>query len=280
MPRCTTKDAKLAYYRAHIDEARQLLAGRRAGGDPTSESPLDILALLARRDGVYSATTAVSDIVRVFETCALIPAEVTTVVGTWSQVRARHIKLALERDSGGTITTVPVVRREPTRVIFLDFDGVLLTLRAHLAFHGRGGKYQDVDPVCASVLARVLRRGTARLVIVAGARSDEPEARRVLRGGVTWHEDDLARYLHPDWRVGPERPRSVAIDTWLIAHPEVDDYLILDDDAVQDAPIIGVSRLTAQRAAWVRCHCHEGLNSAGILRLYDWADCHPANEPS
>ena len=51
------------------------------------------------------------------------------------------------------------------KVIFLDFDGVLLTLRSHLAFHGRGGVYQDVDPVCAAVLSRVCRLGRVKLVI-------------------------------------------------------------------------------------------------------------------
>lgn len=120
-------------------------------------------------------------------------------------------------------------------VIFLDVDGVL----NHRGVFVPG----NPDPICPDAAARLLKlagsiRGTA-IVMSSTWRLgglDSRHMRKVCAAGIL-------TYLHDDWRTTslpyrllglkmldePRRGREIA--EWLSRHPEVANYVILDDDS-------------------------------------------------
>ncbi len=153
------------------------------------------------------------------------------------------------------------------RILFLDFDGPIFSLRSHLAYHGRGGVYYDVDPVSVIALERVCKTATdIRIVLTAGERFNQVTMFRALCS-VTDHS--LLHYLHPDSKVAKNvhvsgmNDRSASIYQWLVDHPRVDDYRIVDDDMWDYPP--------EHRLKWAKCTTHDGMPATTILKLLRWA---------
>ena len=112
------------------------------------------------------------------------------------------------------------------KVIFLDIEGVLMNLGSqHL-----GG---EADPQCVARLNQLTDSTGAALVVSSTWRSQGlEEITELLRGwGVTGAvagiTDDLS-YLDLTYTIGIQRGDEIG--QWLDRHPEVEAFVILDDD--------------------------------------------------
>jgi hypothetical protein len=111
----------------------------------------------------------------------------------------------------------------PTRVIFLDFDGVI-----RVAVEG-GWIAADQAEFCQSrmkMLAEVCRDTGARIVVSSDWRHLENLAEIKIR--LAPH---LTPHLHPDWCTPICGHRWNEVARWLRGHEEVAHYAILEDFA-------------------------------------------------
>jgi hypothetical protein len=120
------------------------------------------------------------------------------------------------------------------RVLFLDFDGVLV----HEGYAGEQGGEElwsecDIDPEAVALLDALCARAGADVVISSTWRRtfslDELRGmleRRGFRGAVVGVTPSL--YRSPE---GARLERGDEIQAWLDEHPEVGAFAILDDDA-------------------------------------------------
>lgn len=117
------------------------------------------------------------------------------------------------------------------RVLFLDFDGPMIPMRAWPIQGDRG--YDTFDPVAAATVKRVLDSAGAKIVVSSSWRISgyDVVVDVMERAGLD------RSYLHDDWKTeciasGPTLLRKKEIALWLSKHPEVQDYVILDDEDV------------------------------------------------
>ncbi len=144
------------------------------------------------------------------------------------------------------------------RVIFLDFDGVILTYRTLLASEHRGHSQANPDPLLCSLIRMACMKGIA-IVVSSSWRDSERFCREKLADG------RILRFLHADWRTGEintSNSRSLEVEAWLKSHPEVSDYRILDDDDFQWTP--------EQRARWYECSPYDGMSAMDMKDLSEW----------
>jgi len=128
----------------------------------------------------------------------------------------------------------------PTKVIFLDFDGVI-----RIPVPGGGPRIEA--EFCAERMKRVVRLAEtsgARIVISSDwrLRHDRVAVEKLLSPRIP------APLLHGDWRTPllvpgesgsdeSERvPRGSEIVAWLASHPEIDAFAILDDAPSRQFP--------------------------------------------
>lgn len=115
-------------------------------------------------------------------------------------------------------------KTSPKRIIFLDMDGVILS-GPDLWNSSFIPKNRYIPPERVARLNRLAI--DAQVVVSSTWRRDATTAVRLLEMGVP---------IHADWRTGEERgpegqERGFQIQTWLDRHPEVEAYVILDDDS-------------------------------------------------
>ena len=130
----------------------------------------------------------------------------------------------------GELFPLPVI----TKVVFLDFDEVLMTARSKLATQDfiehcsiPNKPRSVVDPVAIWFLNELCRELNAAIVITSSWKSHaNDEARRLLANA------GYKRRIHNDWRCdageGAAR-RGQGIINWQQNHPEVQDWVIIDD---------------------------------------------------
>jgi len=149
-----------------------------------------------------------------------------------------------------------------SNVVFLDFDGVILTLRTTAAC-GRGWSRSEPDAVLVKALTRCCHAGVK--IVVSSAWRDQSNCIPKLA------ECGLDKYLHEDWRtkeirVGEcRKDRPEEIREWLSRHPEVTSYRILDDDPWdwnED-----------QKPNSLECCPEDGASARTIMALCEWAGC-------
>jgi proteasome lid subunit RPN8/RPN11 len=141
------------------------------------------------------------------------------------------------------------------KVLFLDFDGVLITRRARLAAGGRDPSSAFADPVAIQVVRKLGQVGV-KLVVTSQRRSDPEKVAAFLV------EHGLFDYLHQDWLTTQlddctSNRRGMEIGAWLATHPPVS-YRVVDDDS---------GMLPAQRPWWVLCTYDDGISAEGIANL-------------
>ncbi len=114
--------------------------------------------------------------------------------------------------------------RKPVRpVIFLDLDNVLITHRACFAAGETANMDTIFDPIAMGLLNRIIEATGAEIVLCTAHR-DKPSIRDTLkRNGL---KGDFHQHFMTD--LGPG-PRGEQVQRWLDAHPEVTNYVILDD---------------------------------------------------
>jgi hypothetical protein len=142
------------------------------------------------------------------------------------------------------------------RVIFLDFDGVILTMRCAIA-DGRGHSGSAPDPLACAVIRRACEAGVRLVISSAWRSSKERVMEKLTQGG-------LEPFLLPGWRTrNNSENRPLVIAEWLEAHPEVFDYRILDDDPFDWTP--------DQRRRWLQCDPLNGFQWEEMAELLKWA---------
>ncbi len=101
------------------------------------------------------------------------------------------------------------------QVIFLDIDGVITSLRCN--------GYYDFDLWAVHFILFCCKEAGAKIVMSSYWRMI-PEAQ-------SWFRDLFGEHLHIDWRTGDRMHRGLEIKEWLDAHPEIDNYVVIDDTA-------------------------------------------------
>lgn len=118
---------------------------------------------------------------------------------------------------------------KPPFIIFLDFDGVLCTLRQSYA-EGDLGLLGCLDPVAIRFLERVVSIYNVKIVISSTWRigKDMLHFHSLFKAAGAYK---LANSLHKDFKTVSECGfRGNDIEKWLVSN-EVLDYLILDDES-------------------------------------------------
>lgn len=148
------------------------------------------------------------------------------------------------------------------KIIFLDFDGVILTLRTCVAHDKPGWSSAPPDPVLVNVIKRCCDSGV-RICVSSSWRDAEDQCKAKLE------ECGLINYLHADWKTPELRgkeatwDRRLEIDDWLKRHPEVKDYRILDDD--------NWAWHAEQKERFLKCDPHDGASAQVMIALLEWA---------
>jgi FMN phosphatase YigB (HAD superfamily) len=148
------------------------------------------------------------------------------------------------------------------KIIFLDFDGVLCTVRSHVAQGSAAprGVMEALDREGVGLLNALMvqHRQSVRAVISSTWRLiHEPQ----------WIENHLRRYgwegqlHHAEWATPQlsrhESSRGAEIADWLSRHPEVERYVIIDDNP---------NMLESQQPFFVRTVATDGLSWNNFLQ--------------
>lgn len=110
------------------------------------------------------------------------------------------------------------------RAVFLDVDGVLNSQAWYDAKRARGERLHgaEIDPWAVGCLRRILDATGAQVVLSSTWRGSAELEARLIECGVP-----LNGHRTPAL---PSRNRGREIAAWLRRHPEVTEYVILDDD--------------------------------------------------
>ena len=139
------------------------------------------------------------------------------------------------------------------RVLFLDIDGVLNSARSCVANRGYPMNLtpRDLpmfDQLAVAMIRGLCARGGVSVVVSSAWR-------------ITHHWDAIGRALDlPTIDRTPSMlgPRGGEIAAWLLAHPEVEDWAIIDDDP---------DMLPEQLHRFVQTNAREGLSFDNFQRL-------------
>ncbi len=121
---------------------------------------------------------------------------------------------------------------KPQKIIFLDFDGVLIN-RNSLAMHS--GLSAQADPDCVKALNRITDATGARIVVSSSWRlsiSDKEVAYLLKSWGVTGEFIGTTPIIYQTTKLGDlmvHTSRSDEIGSWLKKH-RYDQFVIIDDD--------------------------------------------------
>lgn len=136
-----------------------------------------------------------------------------------------------------------------TTCIFLDFDGPMIPVKAFY-LPNQTKPARIFDPCAVALLLSVIKRSNAKLVISSTHRQHGiTDVKRTLRlNGLP------VKALHKDWAtpIGP-KTRSEEIKQWLSAHPDVTNYVAIDDE-----------KLTPDVRA-VRCSTQDGFGMLNYI---------------
>ena len=137
-----------------------------------------------------------------------------------------------------------------TKVCFLDFDGVITA--THRAFLAK----LEYDPISCMILNRGLTEFGYAIVVSSTWRLGEP----FLTLCTYLRLMGLKVRVHPDFKTTEiyDKLRGNQIKEWLSRHPEVTDYLIIDDD--QDM-------LESQLDRFIHCDGSEGFGAKEYKRM-------------
>jgi hypothetical protein len=117
------------------------------------------------------------------------------------------------------------------RIVFLDFDGVMIPERAYW-IEGQTRPVTKFDPVAVSLINRLCKKASAKVVIVSSWRrttlASIPEdlKKHLITEGIK------EEHIHEDhscpFKFSSNKYSDVSF--WLEEHPWVKEYIIIDDD--------------------------------------------------
>lgn len=133
------------------------------------------------------------------------------------------------------------------KVIFLDVDGVLNFEKWYQNVDGRNpgnlyGQEGDLDPLCVNRIIKICNETGAKVVISSDWRISWYTTQvRLAKMGLDenyvidktpeyiWRNVSKHDYFNDDYEETYEYSRGAEIDGWLKEHPEVTNYVIIDD---------------------------------------------------
>ena len=153
-------------------------------------------------------------------------------------------------------------------VIFLDFDGPLSTFRVF----AQAESNLDFDPVAVGILRNVCEVANARIVCTSVRTFPHWQIYNETKQLFDEAGLDLA-LLHPDWTVNKTNvhKRKDNIEAFLADHPEITNYVIVDDEHV-DIPekLVLVDALNGILVDDIEKICDIlGIDSSDVYRR-DW----------
>lgn len=118
------------------------------------------------------------------------------------------------------------------KVLFLDIDGVLNSVRSAAALGGcpwprnrnMQGDWEKFDQVAVKLMARLVQETEAHVVLSSTWRIGMDQERATELG-------DFLGYVISSATPGGGGQRGPQIQQWLDEHPGVDKYAIIDDDS-------------------------------------------------
>jgi len=141
------------------------------------------------------------------------------------------------------------------RILFLDIDGVLNSEEYYRNSSNSGKDFSRFDPSSVSFIKALVEEFSLKIVISSTWRYGAID--RLM------HElkrNKLLDYLYHDWFTPVIYPahRGTEIELWLDLHPEVTDYVIIDDDD---------NILEEQKNNFVNTSSHLGMNNEHYNRV-------------
>ncbi|MFA5488824.1 MAG: HAD domain-containing protein [Candidimonas sp.] len=137
-------------------------------------------------------------------------------------------------------------------IVFLDIDGVLVCHRVHCAY-GDEGEMKRFDPAAVALLNRY----ADRTVIVVSSTWRKYNTRESME--TIFAQNGLVVPLHDDWKTIVGRGfRGDEVDEWLSRHPEVTDYVCVDDDGDFH-----------DHQRHIKTHCHDGFVAEAVVEYID-----------
>lgn len=126
-----------------------------------------------------------------------------------------------------TIIAFKLNRIMNNKVLFLDIDGVLNSKIYYKYIYKPEDGGSRFDPYCVILVKRLIEEFSLKIVISSTWRNGV--VNKLMR---ELNEHHLIDFLHADWYTPIVRSasRGEEIKLWLDNHPEVKDYIILDDN--------------------------------------------------
>ena len=141
------------------------------------------------------------------------------------------------------------------KIMFLDVDGVLNSEVYYKSTSHSENDWSRFDPISVERIKKLVEEFSLQIVISSTWRYGAVD--RLM------HElknSKLIEYLYHDWFTPVIHPahRGMEIKLWLDLHPEVKDYIIIDDDE---------NMLEEQMSRFVKTGLHEGMTEEHFNRV-------------
>lgn len=133
------------------------------------------------------------------------------------------------------------------KIIFLDIDGVMNSELYYKSVNTKKKNWSRFDPKAVEMITRLIEEFNARIVISSLWRfAMKKELAQELKAS------GLINFLHKDWQTPVLQPghRGKEIKMWLDKHPDIVQYVILDDDS---------DILEEHLARFVKTEIHDGM---------------------
>ena len=141
------------------------------------------------------------------------------------------------------------------RILFLDIDGVLNSEEYYKNCNNSSENFSRFDSSSVSLIKSLIEEFSLKIVISSTWRYGAVD--RLMH---ELKKNKLLDYLYHDWFTPVIHPahRGTEIKLWLDLHPEVADYVIIDDDD---------NMLEEQKNYFVRTSLHLGMNNEHYNRV-------------
>jgi hypothetical protein len=148
-----------------------------------------------------------------------------------------------------------------TKVIFLDFDGPMIPMWAY-CLPNQTNPFTVFDPVAVGMINRLINFSSAKIVISStwGLQGIVTICEVLSKNGID------PKHLHKDW-ITPRKmssSRTEEICMWLDRHPDVVDYVAIDDEQL-DFNVLPKS---------VLCDAYEGFSWRNYLECCVYLDAY------
>lgn len=114
------------------------------------------------------------------------------------------------------------------KVLFLDCDGVLNSAQYLYNKPRKTWPFEHIDPAPVQLLNRIVRETDCKIVISSSWRVILPY--RILGMVLACRGFEFASHIADQTPRGGFESRGMEIQAWLDEHPEVSDFVIVDDD--------------------------------------------------